>query len=385
MVKKTGARAGNRQRRSSLPIPGTTDFQNTKKQTSKPSTKKNVPAKKDAVQQVDAPAPSPEEEATTHHQQLTLNTYKHTFSDVLSSAIFKATLQSVKQALFDRDFARAFSTEEYLRVYAARYSPTRSLCYTSVLTSIRDHLDSIATPTSSHIHNDPTPDPDTAPVLKHLSIGGGAAETVAFGSFLSLSQSPLRGEITLLDSAAWGPVVSSLTSTLTTPASSTPDSDTNEAFISPALFTSTFSQTDAFTLDGTTFPSLLGSSPLLVSMMFTLNELFTSGGIGKTTRFLLDLTSSVPIGSLLLVVDSPGSYSETTLGKEAKRYPMQWLLDRIMLGTQKDPVGGRRWKKLESEDSVWCRLSEKLVYPIRLENMRYQLHLYKAEAAADDS
>jgi 25S rRNA (uracil2843-N3)-methyltransferase len=116
-------------------------------------------------------------------------------------------------------------------------------------------------------------------------------------------------------------------------------------------------------------------------MMFTLNELFTSGGIGKTTRLLLDLTSSVPIGSLLLVVDSPGSYSETTLGKEAKRYPMQWLLDRIMLGTQKDPVGGRKWKKLESEDSVWCRLSEKLEYPIRLENMRYQLHLYKAEDA----
>jgi 25S rRNA (uracil2843-N3)-methyltransferase len=61
---------------------------------------------------------------------------------------------------------------------------------------------------------------------------------------------------------------------------------------------------------------------------------------------------------------------------------MQWLLDRIMLGTQEEPVNGRRWKKLEGEESVWCRLGEGLEYPIKLENMRYQIHLYKAEEAS---
>jgi len=487
MVRKTGARAGNRQRRSSLPIPGTTDHKNTTKNANKAHlVAKKALAKKNSAPQAqdESVAQTPAEEAITRQQQLALNVFKDTFSKVLSSPTFKGTLQSVKQALFDRDFARAFGNKEYLSVYAARYSPTRALCYSSVLTGIRDHLDPISTPRAAEPGQDrPTP----PPVLHHVSIGGGAAETVAFGAFLSDTQSdnPLGGTITLVDSAAWGTAVSSLAATLTTapkpktgtapkseiepatestsepepapesetepapvsekePASEsksepelelttesktepapapepeaesapeptpeletepTPEPETDIAvefesdsepesasapsspsapsapLIPASLFSANFIQQDAFTLDETTLSLLLGSSPLLISLMFTLNELFTSGGIGKTTRFLLDLTSATPIGSLLLVVDSPGSYSETTLGREAKRYPMQWLLDRIILGTQKEPVGGRQWKKLESHDSVWCRLSETLDYPIRLENMRYQMHLYKAEDA----
>jgi 25S rRNA (uracil2843-N3)-methyltransferase len=91
------------------------------------------------------------------------------------------------------------------------------------------------------------------------------------------------------------------------------------------------------------------------------------------------MTAAVKPGSLLLVMDSPGSYSETIVGNEAKKYPMQWLLDHTLLETQK--LGANesipQWEKLISEDSKWFRIAETLHYPIPLENMRYQIHLYR--------
>lgn len=82
-----------------------------------------------------------------------------------------------------------------------------------------------------------------------------------------------------------------------------------------------------------------------------------------------------PIGTVLLVVDSPGSYSETTVGKSSKKYPMQWLMDKVLSSVD----GERKWNKLESNESLWYRLSDGLEYPIQLENMRYQMHVYKLE------
>ena len=43
------------------------------------------------------------------------------------------------------------------------------------------------------------------------------------------------------------------------------------------------------------------------------------------------------------------------------------------------------WEKLESADSVWFRLAEGLRYPIQLENMRYQMHLYRARRWSEAS
>jgi 25S rRNA (uracil2843-N3)-methyltransferase len=345
-------------------------------------------------------------EEARKQQQHVLDVFWHAFSEVLSSPDFTATMQSIKQALFDRDFAKAFGDPEHLAVYAARWSPTRALCYASVLNGMKEHLEPLCSAPlldGGDIGDDGALDEETPastadlqrpPQLRVLSIGGGAAELVAFGAFLnehaSVKSAPLSGSITLLDSGPWNMVVSRLTTVLTTapPLSkyaSAAAKLSNAAMVSPSLFTSAFLQHDALTLSRDELSSLLGATPLLITILFTLNELFTASGIGKTTAFLLDLTATVPFGSLLLVVDSPGSYSETSVGKEAKRYPMQWLLDRIMLGTRREPVNGRRWAKFESQDSVWFRLAgEALDYPIPLENMRYQMHLYRAEDASQD-
>ncbi|EGS17357.1 uncharacterized protein CTHT_0066790 [Thermochaetoides thermophila DSM 1495] len=340
-------------------------------------------------------------EEARKQQQRIVDVFRRALSDVLFSDNLTATMQAVKQALFDRDFARAFGNPEYLAVYAARWSPTRALCYTTVLSGIWEHLESISQPIQvpapsqedDENGNNKSEPKDSVQThqLKVFSIGGGAAELVSLAGFLSQCPSPmLSGHITLLDSGPWADVITQLYPSLTTPPpiskyASAAAKLANAAIVSPSRFSHAFLQEDVLTMDQPRLTSILGNAPLLITLLFTLNELFTASGIGKTTKLLLDITSVVPFGSLLLVVDSPGSYSETSVGKEAKRYPMQWLLDRVLMGTRREPIAGRRWKKLEGKDSVWFRLAEGLDYPIQLENMRYQMHLYRAEDASLES
>ncbi|KAK2802584.1 hypothetical protein FQN51_004377 [Onygenales sp. PD_10] len=137
---------------------------------------------------------------------------------------------------------------------------------------------------------------------------------------------------------------------------------------------------------------------VLVTLMFTLNELFSTS-IPKTTAFLLRLTDAVRPGTILLVVDSPGSYSTVALGgnrentaatssdqekqtaseetKPQRKYPMRFLLDHSLLS-----VAAGQWECIVSDDSRWFRRdAAQLRYQvgdgIGLEDMRYQIHVYR--------
>ena len=76
------------------------------------------------------------------------------------------------------------------------------------------------------------------------------------------------------------------------------------------------------------------------------------------------------------MIDSPGSYSSINLNGTEKKYPMQWLLDHTLLqsGGNDDT---QTWTKIAEDDAKWFRLADELEYPIELENMRFQMHLYK--------
>ncbi|KAH6630851.1 hypothetical protein B0J18DRAFT_408041 [Chaetomium sp. MPI-SDFR-AT-0129] len=436
-------------------------------------------------------------EQSRKHRQHVLDIFRHAFAETLTSPDFTSTLQSVKQALFDRDFAKAFSDPHHLEVYAARWSPTRALCYSAVLEGIAEHLCDLYSPgtlSPSPLHSSssldttttPTPPPPTLPVL---SIGGGPAELVALASFLSQhtpssSSSPsspsapsstpvLHSTLTLLDSGPYTPLINTLTTALTTPrpisqyasaaakeanvpllsASSGPSSSlggdnsssSNSSSSSPDAtqprrrLETVFLQRDALSLldreewrgvfslhtasasassssspsslsaaasttttivpptppTTTTATAKIQTAPHLITLLFTLNELFTAGGLAPTTRFLLALTDAAPVGSLLLVVDSPGSYSEVVIGdtqgkdgKKKREYPMGWLLDRVLLDTEREGDGEddkKRWVKVEEKESVWFRLGTGLEYPIGLEDMRYQMHLYRLDAFTGSS
>ncbi|KAK7941150.1 uncharacterized protein PG986_013537 [Apiospora aurea] len=371
--------------------------------------------------------------AELKRQQALLNIFSDTFADVLGLDNFTSVLQEVKSALYNRDFEKAFGNEQYLEVYAARWSPTRALCYAKVLEGIREQLEDLVVDgdrlrrlraNGDDIDATAAKEANRQP-LRMLSIGGGAAELVAFASLLrhdggdskddseasDSSEKPLQGDIRLVDTGPWGSVVSKLQESLTTPPrlsihASPAAHKANRALVAPAeRLSCNFAQQDALDMTAEQLTeAVLGkeekAGPVLVTLLFTLNELYTGGGIARTTAFLRKLTACMPEGSLLLVVDSPGSYSEAAVGKgddaQKKKYPMQWLMDHTLLTVDKKqpqqqassdstPARRCRWEKLESHDSIWFRMAPELRYPFQLENMRYQMHLYKAVAITTTS
>ncbi|KAF2490108.1 hypothetical protein BU16DRAFT_429463, partial [Lophium mytilinum] len=323
--------------------------------------------------------------------QLLLNIFKNSFAHLLESD-FAPLLQEVKQHLFNRDFAQAFGRQDYLEAYAARWSSSRALGYLEIF----DYV-------SKHVFKSNAQDVvrSSASYKAVCFGGGGGAEVVALGGFLDfLSQSngmqngnastdetkeaSSRPRITnfdvhCVDIANWGPVADSLyTSMISTPPiykyASAAAKAANRPLLEASSFHVTSHQQDLLDLDVSALSHLLQDASL-VTLMFTLNELYSSS-LAKTQAFLLRMTTCVKKGAHLLVIDSPGSYSTVSLNGSEKNYPMQWLLDHTLL-RKATPEGLASWEKLESDESRWFRLPQGLKYPIELENMRYQLHLFQ--------
>ncbi|KAH7148890.1 hypothetical protein EDB81DRAFT_479377 [Dactylonectria macrodidyma] len=368
----------------------------------KTSSSKKAAAKKTSKTPAQPEVPTPSTSLQTPaEQQRLLNIFADAFAGVLSSDRFSTLLQELKQALFNRDFAAAFGKEDYLEAYAARWSPTRALGYAAVFLSIRKHLneiveskdggqasESVNVAASTSGGEDKEAKEMASPLaaagkggrLRMVCIGGCAAELVAFSSYIQSQD--LAGRLTLVDSGPWSSVNDLLEAKITSPpplskyASAAAKASNQAALLQGDQLALAFSQDDILALDASSLAALFGEKPIALTLMFTLNELYTRGGIAKTTALLKTLGQVLAGDSLLLVVDSPGSYSEAAVGKEKKKYPMQWLLDHTLLETASP---GYKWDKVESQESSWFRLPEDLHYPIQLENMRYQLHLYRLE------
>ncbi|KAK3673509.1 hypothetical protein LTR78_006743 [Recurvomyces mirabilis] len=281
-------------------------------------------------------------------------------------------LQEVKGHLYNRDFAAAFGKEEYLRVYAGRWSPSRALGYLQILHDVQDHI---------------RPPGSAVDLFRVVCLGGGAgAEVVAFGAWLSTLDAEIKLSACFVDIAAWSTVVDILHERLLNPRvlseyASAAAKETNTALLSLGEYAASFLQQDALVWPDTDLLSTINKDTNLATLLFTLNELYTTS-MTKTQHFLAQLTVALSPGAHLLVVDSPGSYSTIQTNEAEKKYPMQWLLDYTLLNESRavraaDPGPAPKWAKVLSEDSKWFRLPVGLHYPIELENMRYQIHLYR--------
>ena len=365
-------------------------------------------------------------------QQLLLNIFKNGFR-VNDNSKLSGLIQQTKQHLFTREFDKAFGSEDLREAYAARWSPSRALAYTQIFYNLTpltrrlvpdcgegfansDH-GSTDQPRDALANTQNTAEDAEDPTGKKnriVCIGAGAgAEIVALGGCLNLSSnrpvsdiqkaisqdkghdrtnSLQRLEITAIDIADWKSVVDrlQLNMTIAPPLSQYASAEAkaaNAALIGSNAMVLKFVKQDVLTMAMDQMPAVFADA-LLVTLMFTLNELYTSS-MSATTNLLFALTMLLPAGALLLVVDSPGSYSTVSIGKASdangqstKNYPMQWLLDHTLLesasiGSSKNASGEHQWEKLESQDSEWFRLPSELRYPIELEDMRYQMHLYR--------
>ncbi|OAL46336.1 hypothetical protein IQ07DRAFT_146864 [Pyrenochaeta sp. DS3sAY3a] len=320
-------------------------------------------------------------------QQLLLNIFRNSFADRLSDDI-NPLLQEIKGHLYNRDFATAFGKTEYLEAYAARWSPSRALGYMDVFWNLKEHL----FPAELGLDDGQG---EGRKSWKVVCLGGGAgAEVVAMGGLQKLLKGAAPGEATAhqksidvvaIDIANWTSVVDQIAKHITTapPLSkyaSAAAKAANTNLLNEEDINIRFLQRDVFEVSPTDISTDLATADL-VTLMFTLNELY-SASISSTQKFLLALTEIVKPGALLLVVDSPGSYSSVTLNGTEKKYPMHWLLDHTLLKQtmtlkergQEDII---RWEKVQEDESRWFRLPDTLSYPIELENMRMQLHLYR--------
>ena len=343
-------------------------------------------------------------------QQIVLDIFRNTFAPRFEPG-FSTIVQQIKQHLFNRDFKSAFGQESFLEAYAMRWSPGRALAYTEIFYQVlsENQLEHQTLKQDSRGLPLAASEMQSASTKQIVCIGGGAgAELVAAAAYLQLigrpridfddpegrsKCSPTSIAIKSIDIADWSTVLEKLHSCMTAAPpiseySSSAAKAANPALITPAACTLGFMQEDVLNINNRDFATVF-SDVVLVTLMFTLNELYSSS-ISATTNFLLSLTIFLKPGTLLLVVDSPGSYSTVHVGKASsvddgstrKRYPMQWLLDHTLLesaaiSTSKNTSAERQWKKLESKESEWFRLSNELRYPVNLEDMRYQLHLYR--------
>ncbi|KAI4095047.1 MAG: hypothetical protein LQ344_001894 [Seirophora lacunosa] len=309
------------------------------------------------------------------------------------NAALKADIQSLKTHLFARDFAAAFRDEDALEAYAVRWSAGRALAYLDLLCTV-DGLREGLLRCGGEEEED-----GIRRRGKVLCLGGGAgAEVVALAGWMGWSrdaerESEGRGmDVLAVDIAPWSSPLRALHAALTTapPLSAYAGAAVkagNRALVPAEAFSVEFRQRDVLEVEGEELGEMCQSVGM-VMLMFTLNELYSISK-AKTTRLLLGLTSHVVKGGMLCVVDSPGSYSTVGLGKggvdgEAdggKKYPMQWLLDHTLLEGAKegkgDGAGGRKWEKVHEQASRWFRLGEGLRYPIALEDMRMQVHVYR--------
>lgn len=320
-------------------------------------------------------------------QQTILNVFTQISSSISQDQNeLKRLIQLVKGHLYAREFLAAFSQQSYLQAYAVRWSAARALGYANLLTHPsrsylwREH--------EQHRQHDPVTPHDT-PTCRIVCIGGGAgAELVALAAAYRHTPTHRSITVTAIDIADWSDVVTSLTTALSQPSSAArPETQPLLTATDKVSFTVNFVHQDILSLSAAAVRSTFATTHL-VTLFFTLNELFSTS-IPRTTAFLLALTAALPSTAHLLVLDSPGSYSEIALDssssnntnkKEAgsKQYPMKWLLDHTLL-----TIAGHgpeaKWVKLEAQDSVWFRLDrdKPLDYPVELENMRYQIHVYR--------
>lgn len=229
-----------------------------------------------------------------------------------------------------------------------------------------------------------------------------------FGNTSSCRPAFASVSITAIDIADWSPILKELSAGLCS--RKVPSTKSGPAPLLPAVaydseeapFSINFKKQDVLSLSDEGLELLISPAgevaieTALVTLMFTLNELFSTS-MSKTVGFLLRLTDLLPSGTILLVVDSPGSYSTVSFGAgkstaytdenasldarneqaQERKYPMKFLLEHTLLS-----VAAGKWECLLADESRWFRrdqaaLRYDLGDGIRLEDMRYQIHVYK--------
>ncbi|EWC43702.1 hypothetical protein DRE_07454 [Drechslerella stenobrocha 248] len=337
-----------------------------------------------------------------HPDDTTRKAVLNVFAGLVTPAL-PATIQLVKQSLYRRDYAAAFDSPDKLQAYAARWSVARALAYLDMISDgswSPDVARAFARPGPLNVAcigglQDPETYPQTAPSAgldTATATPSAGLETIATATPPETVSNSL--DLTLLDFAAWAPIVDSLYAALTDPARSP------QLRLSSSSLAVRCRQQDVLApLSGATVSSLAEAD--IITVLFTAGELYSQSPTA-TTKLFLSLHAVTKPGALLVIVDSAGGFEDldvptrgsprkpatasdkdtssrkpaTTSDKDAGRrektggvggYKLGFLLDKTL--TSKE-----RWQQVASDDSKWWRAS---AYPLDLENMRCLIRVYR--------
>ncbi|KAH1655889.1 hypothetical protein KXX16_003308 [Aspergillus fumigatus] len=344
----------------------------------------------------------------------------------------KSLVQTIKSHLYNRDFESAFAdaNEDLLRAYALRWSASRALGYAGIFKSVlrmlldggdgaqvqvkakekqMNHIvcigggagaEIMALATAWRDMMDENALSDSVGTVTLEDESGGQSQNQNQDTAVAVTSFPRPGlTVTAVDIADWSSVVDRLARTIRSPV--VPGTKSHPAPLQSEgadSFVVRFERADVLSLAEERLRKIVhlddaaaSARTVLVTLMFTLNELFSTS-MAKTTEFLLRATDQLTAGTVFLVVDSPGSYSTLKLGRSAKkvaeeggaseapqerRYPMKFLLDHTLLS-----VAAGKWEKIYEQDSRWWRRdAARLRYYVGegagLEDMRFQIHVYR--------
>lgn len=191
-----------------------------------------------------------------------------------------------------------------------------------------------------------------------LCIGGGAgSEVLALASFTrELAEHNTKLQVTAVDCGDWSMILDEMGKLIKTRWKMDED-----------IFKIIFKHKDI--LD--TYGDLPLDEQDVITCLFTTNELFASSRV-KTMSLLAHLSSTCKSGTLLVIAESTGTYSEIQMG--TKTYPLELVLDQTLAGR-----GGGAWETVRKEQSLWYRVPEesKGKYSLQIENTHMLVRVYR--------
>ncbi|KAF5718693.1 hypothetical protein FMUND_5053 [Fusarium mundagurra] len=355
------------------------------------------PAKKTPTPVKDTNSIEQIQSLSVKHQQLILDTIRTTFPAADEFNALKPVLREIREALEQKDYCKAFGSEEFLEAYTIRWSPSRALTMGNVLAWVCSEMSGAAW-VQQFLQSEGQKSSNI------VCFGRGGSDLLACVALLKhsheskLDELPRREssspdhndsamvDLNLIDRHDWSGIVTKLQHTLTHPPplskyATEKARASNISAIPSHVINLAVNTLDILESDSTTLHTTFGPNPALITLFFTLHE-FYSISISKATAFLLRLAEAAPKGSLLLVVDSPGAVvvlpRSSDKGQE-KKYPLEWLLYQALLPPKSADSEEEKqpdWAKLiEGGHEKEYRLPAGLRFPGSLENTRFQVHL----------